>query len=108
MKTGIELIADERKRQIEEEGWTSKHDTQYEGGQLVGAAMCYASNSVNKRYDKEVLRAQLFFEKRETWSDAWPWDADWDKRETHDPLRSLVIAGALISAEIDRLQRQKL
>jgi hypothetical protein len=34
----------------------------------------------------------------------WPWDQDWWK-PSPDPIRNLVKAGALIAAEIDRLQR---
>ena len=34
----------------------------------------------------------------------WPFDAIWLKL-TDDPIRNLVKAGALIAAEIDRLQR---
>ncbi|HYK55029.1 MAG TPA: hypothetical protein VEV15_01015, partial [Flavisolibacter sp.] len=33
MKTGIELIAAERQRQIEKEGYTAKHDTEHSGGE---------------------------------------------------------------------------
>jgi hypothetical protein len=40
--TEIELIAAERKRQIEEEGWTAEHDEQWKKGELAKAAMCYA------------------------------------------------------------------
>jgi hypothetical protein len=38
--------------------------------------------------------------------DAWPWDDECDKRWKHGRLRQLVIAGALIAAEIDRLQAE--
>jgi len=54
--------------------------------------------------------------------DPWPWFDEvevtrygdglttqvpaWDKRKKHNKLRRLVIAGALIAAEIDRLQRK--
>ena len=38
MKTGIELIAEERKRQIEEEGWTAEHDDQQTDGEIAEAA----------------------------------------------------------------------
>lgn len=41
------------------------------------------------------------------WVDAWPWDKQYDKREKHDRIRRLVIAAALIVAEIERLQRAK-
>ena len=37
--------------------------------------------------------------------DSWPWDeGDWNPQ---DPERDLVKAGALIAAELDRLQRAK-
>ena len=41
MKKGAELIADERKRQIEVEGWNAEHDAQYTHNELISAAMCY-------------------------------------------------------------------
>jgi hypothetical protein len=34
----------------------------------------------------------------------WPWE--WSFWKPRDPVRNLVIAGALIAAEIDRLQRK--
>ena len=36
----------------------------------------------------------------------WPWDMKWWKPSDEDPIRNLVKAGALIAAEIDRLQRR--
>jgi len=36
MKTGVELIADERQRQIEVEGWTAEHDDANEYGFVNG------------------------------------------------------------------------
>lgn len=33
MKTGIEIIAEERQRQIDVEGWTYKQDDEYLGGE---------------------------------------------------------------------------
>lgn len=43
MKSGIEIIAEERKRQIEVEGWTPEEDDLYTAGQLAlaGANLCY-------------------------------------------------------------------
>jgi hypothetical protein len=40
-----------------------------------------------------------------SWQDPWPWEPEWDKRGSGDRMRDLVKAGALIAAEIDRLQR---
>jgi site-specific DNA-cytosine methylase len=37
--------------------------------------------------------------------DAWPWRDEDDRRGEHPYLKRLVIAGALIAAEIDRVQR---
>jgi hypothetical protein len=105
MKSGIELITDERKRQIEVEGWTPEHDRQHTRGELALVAALYATpiTLVNSHGD-----------------DPWPWWDEqsyeghygpvpmkipaWDKRKKHSQLRKLVIAGALIAAEIDRLQ----
>jgi len=35
----------------------------------------------------------------------WPWHQGWWKPSPNDRIRELVKAGALIAAEIDRLQR---
>lgn len=37
MKTGIEIIAEERQRQIDVEGWTYKQDDEYLCGELTDA-----------------------------------------------------------------------
>ena len=83
---GCELIAQERERQIAKEGWTPEHDAQHDMGQLVDAARCYCGA----------------FHANATMSSAWPWDAEWWKPK--DRIRNLVRAGALIAAEIDRIQ----
>jgi len=100
---GIELIAQERQRQIEKEGWTPEHDDQHVNGELAIAACCYAT-PIEIRARLPVCEPGDVFTKL-AWRDPWPWEAEWDKRETHDRLRSLIIAGALIAAEIDRLKR---
>ena len=41
MKTGIELIADERKRQVEVEGWSQEHDNQHDPMEFIRAAKAY-------------------------------------------------------------------
>lgn len=42
MKTGIEIIAEERRRQIEEEGWKDYHDDIHVEDELSRAAGFYA------------------------------------------------------------------
>lgn len=39
---GIELIAAERKRQVESEGWTPEHDDQHDSDEMAMAAAVYA------------------------------------------------------------------
>lgn len=106
MSTGIERIAAERKRQVEDEGWDEEHDDEHNQGELAIVAACYAAagdDSVKVlRFGVDVGDSHL-----PAILDAWPdsWDPEWDKREQHSRLRQLTIAGALIAAEIDRLLR---
>ena len=92
MKTGIELIAEERKRQVEVEGFTDEHDKQYDSLELVFAAITYAIPD-----DLDSIDPRHY----------WPWDPSWYKRTPNDRVRELSKAGALIAAEIDRLQNQQ-
>ena len=50
-KTGVELITEERQRQIDEEGYTAKHDMRFTGGEIALAAAVYATPSI--LYEKE-------------------------------------------------------
>ena len=95
MRTGIELIADERQRQIEMEGYKANHDDYQIYNELTIAAACYAVNKIVPKISVQDING----------SDAFPWADKYDKRDKHDRLRSLAISGALIAAEIDRLQR---
>lgn len=107
MKTGIELITEERKRQLEEEGWTFEHDDQHTNNEMAFAAAAYAltSNEIEINLDQEngSVRGWLRFLR----STLFPWENEWWKPTPHDRVRELVKAGALIAAEIDRLHRQK-
>ena len=78
----------ERRRQIETEGWTPEHDDEHGAGEMAAAAACYALNAAG--CGCEVARN-------------WPWDRSWWKPST--PRRDLVKAGALVLAEIERLDR---
>lgn len=83
----LDVLA-ERRRQREHEGWTLEHDDVHEGGELAEAAMCYADPTAH---------CQLGIPHQ------WPWVADWWK--PRDRRRNLVRAGALIIAEIERIDR---
>jgi len=91
MSQGALDILNERERQIFSEGWGPYHDNQHTDGSLVQVAIAYAGSAIG------IPRYQ------------WPqsWDTKWDKRKRHDRRRKLVIAGALIAAEIDRLDMAK-
>lgn len=88
--TGIERIAAERQRQIEQEGWTPEHDATHRYGELIEAAECYTY----------AARTGILHPPQ-----GWPWEPSWWKPSA-DPIRNLEKAGALIAAEIDRLQRE--
>lgn len=79
----------ERQRQVAVEGWTPEHDDQYQNDELSLAAACYAIAS-----DTALQTSS---------PNMWPWPEDWWKPTTE--RRNLVKAGALILAEIERLDR---
>lgn len=105
----------ERRRQISEEGWTPEHDDEHADGSLARAAACYASpddmsytDNFGRELDRERRPHPLSErEQRLSWSYVralrWPWDWKWWKRK--DRRFDLVRAGALIIAEIERLDR---
>lgn len=88
----IQCIAEERRRQVYTEGWTAQHDDEHGQGEMTQAAVCYAMGRTRfgDAYGPE---------------DLWPlsWDRSWWK--PGDYRRNLVKAGALIAAEIERLDR---
>lgn len=97
MKSGIELIAEERKRQIEVEGWTDLHDDNHEMDELALAAASYALPS--------YARPSNQFHTARMEPQTWPWSGEYWKPSISDRVRELQKAGALIAAEIDRLNR---
>lgn len=111
-ETGATLIARERERQRREEKYTEDHDRdQHSSGQLAWAAACYAAP--DRIFQKVDLGDQIRFDD--------PFPPDWhDKRYDEDGnfllpgsqiladrIANLVRAGALIAAEIDRLQDER-
>ena len=102
MKTGAELIAEERQRQIEKEGWIVEHDADiyHRHCEIAWAGLCYLSD-----YISNMIPLSAYYH---NWAlDRWPWDMKFWKPTPNDPIRQLTKAGALIAAEIDRLQRKE-
>ena len=98
---GAQIIATERLRQLTVEGWTPEHDDAHAAGELAQAAACYAWPAPRPIEVKK----------------AWPWQlSDWKpelygvpgataQEKTAARIRVLAKAGALLAAEIDRLDR---
>lgn len=83
MKTGAELIADERSTH-EAKGWTAEHDDQHTDLDMPPVAIHLILDHADPLHDWGLVEKT--------------------KREG-GRIRQLVVAGALIAAEIDRLQR---
>lgn len=86
-------VAAERRRQKDEEGWSTEHDDEHPAGQLAIAASCYAScpwDPAHRSYFNPPAN--------------WPWEPQWWKPKK-DPRRNLIRAAALIVAEIERMDR---
>lgn len=102
-------FAAERKRQIEEEGWTAQHDAAHEKGDMARAAGWYAicawlhgfTDCVGPTHPDSIAN-KLFAHP----SYGWPWHLIYWKPK--NPRRDLIRAGALIVAEIERLDRRSL
>jgi hypothetical protein len=101
---GAALIAAERRRQIEAEGWTAEHDAEHMRDELARAAVCYALPPADRDTSSYAAGDRSG---RGTWHAnipaKWPWHPGYWKPSA-DRVRELVKAGALIAAEIDRLQ----
>lgn len=84
-------VLTERRRQIDQEGWTASHDDKmHESGDLARAGACYARNAV---FGMHSVAPPVM----------WPWSSHWWKPTT--PRRDLVKAAALLLAEIERIDR---
>lgn len=100
MSKAIQDIAAERQRQTSDEGWTAEHDDVFRNGEMAGAAACYVMAGL--KIGNDILRKQT----ADLTFDLWPWARHWWKPK--DRRRDLVRAGALIVAEIERLDRTSL
>lgn len=91
MRALADIMA-ERLRQIDKEGWSRSHDDKHDAGELPRAAACYAIAALDHFSVPDIERL------------LWPWSsACWKPR---DARANLVRAGALILAEIERLDRE--
>ena len=122
MKTGIELIADERKRQIESEGYTQEHDLFHDVSEFLDAAVSYITPN-HKRPTLDVTTTLSYqpsyaviydhvgsngkvYKLRILPPSMWPWGEQYWKPSPKDRVRELVKAAALIAVAIDVLQQK--
>lgn len=103
MKTGIELIAEERQRQIEKEGWSAEHDDQHENEELAKAAACYA---LPESYRDTLIQPVGGLMRWVLWRYIWPFNFSWWKPTPENRIKELTKSGAFNAAEIDRLLRK--
>jgi hypothetical protein len=96
----LRAVLAERHRQVDVEGWTEAHDDEHDPGELAAAASSYA------------LSAASFLSPYQQGDhvgspppDSWPWSGAWWKPK--DARRDLERAGALILAELEKLDRDE-
>src|SRR5690554_1342295 len=91
----LELILAERNRQIAEEGYTPEMDDLCIGHELMIAGACYERDP--DRRERKFL------------AHCWPWSPESWKPTWHlgpeGRIKELIKAGALYTAELDRLNR---
>lgn len=85
--TVIDEISLERVRQIAEEGWTTAHDDELFLRELAKAAAAYCLADVESHRGADQI---------------WPFDGNW-RPKSH--RKNLIRAGALVVAEIERIDR---
>lgn len=95
--SGLKLIAAERRRQRSRqpggEFYSLAHDDEHDEGEIARAAAVYAMPADFRRRNQDVVAVLR--------------PAHWRlKLDSGDRIRELVKAGALIAAEIDRLERR--
>lgn len=98
---GTLLIAEERDRQIDVEKFSFQHDRRlHSDGSLVRAAICYATPEKDREYATlpDGSKIPVY----------WPWETGAWNPSPDNRVRELTIAGALIAAELDRLEGAKL
>lgn len=89
MSKGIRDVLAERHRQIEEDGCSPEFEDAHDGAELAEVAACYALTAAGAAPEQIQMH--------------WPWEGKWWKPA--DRREALVIAGAFILAELDRVDR---
>lgn len=111
MNNAAQDVLAERERQKAVEGWTPEHDDEHADGSLAIVAACYAA-PMAKHTKSDIADVSGGRGETPVWAmrkfkvpKLWPasWHASWWKPK--DYRSNLVRAGALILAEIERIDR---
>jgi len=106
--TPIEEIAAERQRQRDVEGWTLYHDDEHTDRSLAAAAAAYAYHAslddAGRRTTADAESKPGYFS---ILKGLWPRSWDWQYWKPKNRRRDLVRAGALIVAELERMNRME-
>lgn len=105
MSKALDLIKEERERQIAKEGYTAEHDDSLRTGELANFACCYAFDAWIAGFEEERL-----FQILNPFRGGLKLNREGEACRPHSidsRIRDLVIAGSLIAAEIDKLLRLK-
>lgn len=94
----------ERRRQVEVEGWTPQHDDMHGGAELAFAASTYALAATLTDEQRASVTSPCSLDNNATLRRIWPWERTWWKPKSR--RQDLVRAGALIIAEVARIDRQ--
>jgi hypothetical protein len=92
----IDEFATERRRQVDVEGFTPEHDDRHAPGEIASAASGYIGDVVG-----HLMNGHNY--PHASPPPEWPWEPEWWKPK--DVRRDLVRAGALLIAEIERMDR---
>jgi hypothetical protein len=92
----FDLIRRERRRQIEEKGWSREHDLMHDHQELAWAASYY----LMPYSDETCVYADLLYEQT-------GWDRAENRRGDKSRVRQLVIGASLLAAEIERLSHDE-
>ncbi len=100
MEHVVTLVREERLHQVRL-GFTTEHDDQHGHGELADAAACIAATCHLRGFEAlDDNRGAL-----QVYWDLWPWDAESLAKFKEDRKQGLIIAAALLMAEIERLTR---
>lgn len=94
----VTAIQSERERQKTKEGWTTEHDDEHSDAELALAAAVYCLTAARYRDNSPIYR-----DNSPICQSLWPGTIEYLKPK--NPVKDLIRAGALIVAELERLDR---